>query len=156
MTDSEDHDITIIDETGAGKQIARAGQQVATLVTTYSSWDQKGQIALDSFVVTQKGLAGMDDDISKMSNGDFKFNLKLEHDSNAQAAFKKEEEGHDDVSPHLKMFSSRYRLRLLSSPLVTISMKLWGLTRLPLRAEHILRPVEETGQSSKMGESCAC
>ncbi len=73
-----------------------------TLVTKYSSGgDQTGQIELESFIVTQKGRAGGMDyryDVSDVSNGDFKFNLKLARDGKQEAG--KKEQGHDDAEPH--------------------------------------------------------
>jgi hypothetical protein len=105
---------------------AARGQQMPTLVTKYSPWDKKGQIELESFIVTQKGRAGMDDDVLDVSNGDFKFNLKLTRDGKQEAV--KKEQGHDDADI-LWMFSSRFKRRLQSYLWVTIFIKLWGLAR---------------------------
>ena len=65
-----------------------------TLVTAYSSGNgQMGKIELESFIATHGGRAGMmvDDDVLDVSNGDFKFNLKLTRDG---------KQGHDDAEPH--------------------------------------------------------
>lgn len=50
----------------ASKITAARGQQVATLVTKYSFGEQKGQIALESFVITKKGIAGVSSEISSL------------------------------------------------------------------------------------------
>lgn len=87
----------LTDQTGRIADAAR-GQQMPTLATKYSSGDQMGQIELESFIVTQEGRAGMDNDVLDVSNGDFKFNLKLTRDGKQQAG--KKEQGHDDAEPH--------------------------------------------------------
>jgi hypothetical protein len=84
------------DQTGQIPDAAR-GQQMPTLVTQYSLKDHKGQIELESFIVTQKGRAGINDFLD-VSNGDFKFNLKLTHDGKQETD--KKEQGHDDAEPH--------------------------------------------------------
>jgi len=98
----------LTDQTGRIADAAR-GQQMPTLATKYSSGDQMGQIELESFIVTQEGRAGMDNDVLDVSNGDFKFNLKLTRDGKQQAG--KKEQGHDDAEPHfvdvqLKIFTA--------------------------------------------------
>jgi len=80
---------------------AARGQQMPTLVTKYSSGDQKGQIELESFIVTKSGHAGMvDDDVStNVSNGDFKFNLKLKREDGKKKSIRNK--GQDDAAePH--------------------------------------------------------
>jgi len=53
------------------------GERLATLSTEFYSGLYKGNIEFESFVVTEQGFAGMDDDSLYVSRGDFKFNLKL-------------------------------------------------------------------------------